>query len=242
VVSIDWDYFVEENPMLDWGHRETTFFLEHMWHIRRVNTSYNEATKSFKQMLVDLRELLPFRGSPFVITRLPFTQGKYQIGTAESHAAILQLLTGQSNLEIVNIDAHHDIHYGKIAKDDKSVECGSWGSHLIANGRVKSWLQVYPDWRKKFPEGHEDKLDWARKQLNGQFDVVYGAPPIRWRNVDYVFICRSGCWAPPEYDKEFSLLCMMLGAHGMKEREITVPKLIPVGESAPLGKEEVCST
>ncbi|MDE1971439.1 MAG: hypothetical protein KGI50_07740 [Patescibacteria group bacterium] len=42
-----------------------------------------------------------------------------------------------------------------------------------------------------------------------------------WNQVDVVFVCRSGCRTPPEYDHRFTMFCKMLGSTAfLKEREI----------------------
>ena len=163
--------------------------------------------------------ILRFAGE-HAINVIPRTGGTATEGGLESAVPDSIIIDGSAMNEIVNIDAHHDIHYGhdKIGKIDKP-NCGSWGGHLMARGRVKSWLQVYPEWRRKIPEGYEDKFQWAKQHCN--IDAIYGDPPRLWRKVDIVFVCRSGCWVPPEYDSKFTLFCKMLGvAQTIPERSI----------------------
>lgn len=84
---------------------------------------------------------------------------------------------------------------------------------------MKSWKQIYPAWRQKFPETEMSAngtvpFRWATKRLGDRFSVVYGKKPsgeVRWKKVDYVFVCRSGCWTPPVYDERFGKFCELLG-------------------------------
>lgn len=226
VLSIDWDYFVEENPMLDWGHQEVMLFLEEMWKIRRIGIRLNP-DKSISSEVKDLTKLVPFRGHESSITNLACLNSPHDVFVAESHLTILQAIKETKNLEIINVDAHHDIHYGKpcCVNTDKEPDCGCWGSHLIHKGQVKSWLQVYPEWRKKYPESYGQQKKYTLEH-EVKFDAIYGTVPYKWRKVDMVFVCRSGCWVPPEYDIRFSFFCLRLGIESpLKEREVTIPKL-----------------
>ena len=36
ILTIDFDFFCQEDPMMDMGHRETNFFLNDMWAIREA--------------------------------------------------------------------------------------------------------------------------------------------------------------------------------------------------------------
>jgi hypothetical protein len=219
VLSIDWDYFVEEDPMLDWGHRESQLFLEVIWSTRRTKHRFSKDGNSVVVEPVDLTKLVPFRGSEAFLMALAFRWPVYQIAVAESHLAILQDLENEDNIEIINIDAHHDIFYGTPPEKREHVNCGDWGSWLITNGRIKSWRQVYPAWRKMPHYGEEFPRKFARQ--NCRVSVEYGEPRITWKNVDLVFLCRSGCWAPPEYDERFNRLCLAMGAEkGLPVRKI----------------------
>lgn len=230
VLSIDWDYFVEEDPMLDWGHRENNLFLEPIWDTRRTKTVRDEKTGKLSLVPEDLTKLVPFRGDEAFLRVVAFRCENYQIATAESHATILQLLENEINIEIINVDAHHDIHYGKMPKDRSEVDCGNWGSYLMQQDRIRSWRQCYPAWRTK--RDRQEKFPKKFAVQNCRVSVEYGEPRISWRKIDLVFLCRSGCWTPPEYDLRFNKLCIDMGAEkGLTPRKITVrpPMELPNG-------------
>ncbi len=229
VISIDWDYFVEESPMLDWGHREQEIFLDAMWQVRRMQGT-------------DLTKAAPFRGrwQDLYLWLVPILfRGGYDFGLSESHLAILQSIGSAGNLEIVNVDAHHDLFYGVPcceldvnAKNSVSeTNCGSWAGHLIHQGRVKSYTQVYPEWRKKFSEDFTGKQKWAEAhgcdvRFMHSLPTIFGRGKRAWKSVDKVFVCRSGCWAPPEYDEKFTAFCKAIGAKTfLKERSTEVPQM-----------------
>lgn len=228
VLSIDFDFFIEENPQFDIGHQETDLFLTSMWDIRRV--SYSLEGKKIISKVIDLREKFPFRGCFDDILDIKcLFSGNYRIATAESHLAILKILSDMEDIELINIDAHHDLHYGRPAIKREECSCGNWGSYLIENGQVKSWTQIYPSWRKKYSENNKGIFAYARKKLGKKFKVQTGEPSklISWEKVDIVFLCRSGCWVPPEYDLGFKELSILLGARGeLPIRKIELPKII----------------
>lgn len=143
---------------------------------------------------------------------------------AESHASILQILEGREAVELVNIDAHHDIFYGKPPCD--GIDCGNWGGHLMQQHRVNSWTQIYPGWRKK-PGFDVDKFPVKyAADLCPDVKVVYSDEPHKihplkaWRAVDWLFICRSGCWVPPEYDERLAKVCRALGVKPLRARSL----------------------
>lgn len=219
VLSIDWDYFVEEDPMLDFGHREEMIFLNEMWSFRSTRHRLSENGKIVLEAR-DLSQMLPFRGDESLLSCLPCLRGDYRIGVAESHSAILKFLDGRTELSIVNIDAHHDLGYGDHSDyhfEMHETDCGNWGQFLVTSGRVAAWFQLYPKWRRKFPELTAKKgtaIEWAKEKLGGRFRVSTAIPStvIHWRFVDLVFICRSGCWVPPNYDERFNHFCARLGS------------------------------
>lgn len=221
VLSIDWDYFVVQNPMNDWGHREVGFFLELAWHTRRLRPARDPANPHnillddnglAVMKKIDLTKLAPFVGDESFLIAWAMRFGQYNIAANESHYGILQAIEHERNLEIINVDAHHDIYYNGVPERFEDVECGSWGGWLMKNKRVRSWHQVYPTWRKD-KANHLDETPpskWAREHCK-EFKVSYGVPDITWKKCDLIFICRSGCWVPPEYDARFNKLLHAMG-------------------------------
>jgi hypothetical protein len=220
VVSIDFDFFVKEDPMLDMGHRETSLFLETMWEIRM--TSWAARGKTAQQMMPMPESVPQFVTRLRKLFDIPFS--RVPAFSSESHAALPKMLKGLdiTECDMVNFDAHHDIAYGRAASLKTKFDCGSWAGHLIETGVVKSYEQVYPTWRRKFPE--LSKQSMAKMALRWGADFHYGdayAPPTR-RKVDAVFLCRSGCWVPPVYDKDFNVLSACFGLGPMKERDVKI--------------------
>lgn len=223
VLSIDWDYFFEENPMLDYGHKEEVLFLDVLWRIRRSRALVDRNGKIQERQIVDLTKEIPQRVDPFMIVGAAFNAKPRTIAVAESHAAIVKLLKNADDVELINVDAHHDLHYGEVGRLPKKFNCGNWGSALIEAGKVTRWTQVYPTWRRNYPEDDNGVFTWARKQLGSRFHVLYDdAFTFTPRSSDLLFLCRSGCWIPPEYDKKFTSVCKVLGVQPLAERSLEV--------------------
>jgi hypothetical protein len=208
VLSVDWDFFIEENPNLDWGHNEGSgLFYDTVWHLRR--SRIHEGPDGPILEKVDLTKLAPFVGDEAFLIGRSIAWATYQIGVADSHLHILEMIGDRRDLEIINIDAHHDIYYHDSAGD--KPDCGNWGSALIQQGRVRSWRQIYPMWRQKWPENSLPR-EFVRKH-KVKLRVEYNDEPLfTWKSADLVFLCRSSCWTPPEYDERFNRLIKLMGS------------------------------
>ncbi|MDE2098313.1 MAG: hypothetical protein KGL39_13755 [Patescibacteria group bacterium] len=225
IISVDWDYFVKEDARLDWGHSENGFFLNQAWALRRMD--FHGAIGSGETPKVtDLTKLVPFLGNEKLVGVMGFVGQVKMVAVAESHLAILQLLDGKRGPhEIYNVDAHHDLGYNDDPGKDRSrVNCGSWGKYLHNLGKVKSWTQCYPTWRM---ESAEDFPKLPNTSQVFSDDPVLNMPRGFVGKVDALFICRSGCWVPPEYDKRFTALCESLTVKPLPERSVNTGELKP---------------
>jgi hypothetical protein len=39
LLTIDWDYFIPEDPFLDFGHNESIFMQNEIWHMRAISSN-----------------------------------------------------------------------------------------------------------------------------------------------------------------------------------------------------------
>lgn len=195
-LSIDFDFFVKEKLEYDWGHRETGLFINSIWPIRAMQL-IAQGIDPFKEVSVigepsDLAGDLTDLGWRF--------NKKMSLSVAESHASAYYALKDYDNLEIVNIDAHHDISYGQ----NKELNCGNWIRQLCIEGRVKNVTIIYPEWRKQ--EDHDypsEETLTDMKKLGVEVSIGYGFNAFPGKKVDSVFIARSGAWVPPWTDNKF---------------------------------------
>ena len=197
VLSVDFDFFVKEKDSYDWSHSESSpMFLNEIWAIRAMNL-INSGIDPFKEVgvvgsPVDLPSDLEILGWKF--------KKNVEVSIAESHASAYHLLKDSENLEIVNIDAHHDIFYHQKAK----LDCGNWIFHLAKEGRVNKVTVVYPLWRKDEDSDYpSNEAMTEMEKLGVKVDVVYGISETYARTVSKIFIARSGCWVPPWVDDDF---------------------------------------
>ena len=217
VCSIDFDFFIEENPILDMGHREEGLFLNGMWAIREEQ--WAAQGKSAREMMPMRMGVVEFVARLRRLLNVPLCE--VPAFAAESHAALPKALdmAGIKRCDIVNFDAHHDIAYGHCPKDlVEKFDCGSWGGHLLETGRAKNYAQVYPEWRRKWPEMNEERRLMMAAQWEAEFLYWNDWRPEKRRKVAAVFLCRSGCWTPPCHDREFSKLCRLFGLESIEER------------------------
>ena len=201
VLSIDFDFFVREKLEYDWGHRENGLFIGPIWPIRAMQL-LSQGIDPLKDvgLVEDPLEL------PNNLENLgwKFWKGS-RLSIAESHSSAYHALKDRNNLEIINIDAHHDICYGQ----DKELDCGNWIYMLAKEGWVKKVTIIYPLWRKNEHDAEMDS-DYLSNEsvkkltdLGVQVDVVYGIDKTHPRKVREVFIARSGAWVPPWTDDTF---------------------------------------
>jgi hypothetical protein len=226
ILSIDWDYFVDCREMLyveDYIHYCGVEWLkrEKVW-----KDKYNKT----------VREKVPFTGpTPQTFLKHFDLSGVKFLDIRRSHAEIMEVLggiiaegrLGLGDLEVVNVDAHHDILYSREDLADfkiKRYTCGNWGGTLVHFGLAKSLTQVYPSWRSKVREmvfkvklgrGIDSFIRakrWAGLHhvhvIESRLHAVKGFKP------DVIFICWSGPWVPPVYDDKFVELCKAVMKRG----------------------------
>jgi hypothetical protein len=224
ILSIDWDYFVDCREML---------MVED--HISYCGIGWAKREKLWKQKYnKTVEEKVPFTGpSPqSFLKHFDLSEAKF-LDIRRSHAEIIEVLRGigghlrVGDLEVINIDAHHDILYSKEDLADfkiKRYTCGNWAGTLINLGIAKSFVQVYPSWRNKKRELVFSKIlrrgidsfvrarRWA--QLHHVHVIESRLREIQRFKPDMIFICWSGPWVPPIYDDKFEELCKAVMKNG----------------------------
>ena len=226
VLSIDWDYFIQEpdSNEHDWTFTEESFFYEAAWVTRRARVKglIPEGGKLPVVETLDLTRVMPFIGSVMLFAELAEKQN-YEIAIADSHKHLGHMLSDKTDIELINIDAHHDLWYYSKCLSEDDINCGNWGSWLIGQQRISSWTQIYPTWRKHSPEqNRREPMKWANRRT--KLRMRHRAPRLGKMAFDLVYICRSSCWTPPEYDKMFNQFVLMMGApQGIPERSCAKP-------------------
>lgn len=202
VLSIDFDFFIKDS---DIQSMDTIEYKSKVWEERR---------KVCEDKKIKMEKLFPFEGPSFetFLSHFDFKKTPF-LDVWDSHLDILNFLRDKKDLEICNVDSHHDISYYENLCNINLVDCGNWGGYLISRYKVKSWIQVYPEWRKTRPEktfkAHVENA-WAwettitQKNLS---EIQQFAPHI-------LFVCRSSPWVPPIYDDKFEEFCKLIAKKG----------------------------
>lgn len=212
-LNVDWDFFIREDPMWDWGHNETALFSEMMWTVRAM---------SFMMQGVDLdKEMCPWRnGFPKPNQFMHYLQNemglKFQVDPADivvgdSHGEASRFYGGQDL--VLNFDAHHDCGYTDrktLRKWEKQehTEAGSWLWMLLKRHSLLEAHILYPKWKGWFEYEGTDFTERFEANMWDRvfFDVV--EPDVDfslYKNavVTGVYIARSGTWTPPWFDGDF---------------------------------------
>lgn len=185
LLTVDFDFFVPEDPMWDIGHRESKLFLTILWGTRgnlidKMKTT-GEEHGFWERIGVKRNGIRP-------------------IWVSESHCYAHTLTAGVDR--IVTFDAHHDCWKGQKGE----VSCENWLRVWLKGSKRRRATWVRPTWLEKgvceVPDDLKDRVD-----------VVEGLEGLKLGlegPVD-VHICRSGCWVPPWLDGAFLAFVGALG-------------------------------
>jgi len=184
VLSIDFDYFVRENPMWDFGHNEDQSVFRHTaWIARYMSTNLYEECDPAKYA-----DMMP-KSMPSELEHAGFLMKNARMFVADSHKDAYKAIKKVGECEIYHFDAHSDMYPGMV-----DMNCGNWLLKLYESGKCKvNW--IYPKWMDEFG-GPDNKFNY-------NIDVKKFSELNAVRNVDLVFICRSSAWVPPHLDPQF---------------------------------------
>lgn len=129
--------------------------------------------KRLTKMLISLFQIMP----------------KENIIWIEDQGQMYKYLKNFKNINLINIDHHHDIQYHIKEKNEK-LNCGNWVYHLRHNISNYTWINN--------SNSHKPEEIEYKKLINNiynlqDFDFDTMAIP------DKIFICLSEPWVPPTY-------------------------------------------
>ena len=213
-LSIDFDFFTRENPLWDWGHRETgNPMWDHiMWH-SRLSQFASVGVDPMQETNPDVHS--PIRPGTFwdVMARSGLDVSGARLHIADSHmyGAFSHGLDGRS---VVHIDAHHDLGYHDLKTTRKNLreqnaDCADWLLHVLHRNKGARTEQYLSPWAS--PEGHWMDLPVAKRVRQTGLHLserdrieATGLPGLTLTGkVSTVFICKSGTWVPPWWDHLF---------------------------------------
>jgi len=205
ILSVDWDWFVPEDPIWDAGHRESTLFLKFVWFTRATLMEVWKTSGQEDSFWERMREIVDLDKCT-------------KIDVSDSHSSCFHLVDRHDRLILV--DAHHDC----LPWDENPhrIDCANWVRVWLRMGRYKRnplhMFWVKPKWQKNLT------LKGVPKKIREQITVTrleklreaLGCKP----KIDTIHVCRSGCWTPPWLDKKFQEFLRS----SQKEISVTEPK------------------
>lgn len=224
-LSIDWDFFVREDPKWDWGHAESPIFQSLAWEIRVAD--FLQSGRNLHEEMT-LRHASPKPGAFWRrLLELGYRFDKVKaFVVADSHRWAYWIFDRKNGLgpapdktRLVHFDAHHDLVYNvkrfSDNKRNKDAACDDWHMLTILNNPKLRSLVVYPlwkglhDWKRTLGSWEGHRMPEAREVYRlitkwvdfGVWDDARVAEAAG--QVEVVFLCRSGGWTPPWHDQAF---------------------------------------
>lgn len=189
VLSIDWDYFIDADIYTrctlfpDCPNSEYTDFIQTIiWSSRYSNSKLakigvdHSAIDKIAKIISDSK-LDPDRIAVY----------KDHTNCYDFVEKLMEELN-LNNLNITNIDFHHDVYRDYL----DGIDCGNWLLHLINRYPEGNYTWIYHS-----GSDHKDPEANVISNIMYSFDNVFNQ---KW---DAIYICKSTMWSPPHLDKEF---------------------------------------
>lgn len=123
------------------------------------------------------------------------------------HHEVYPFLNREEEIELVNIDLHHDICYRNQMQE--KVDCGNWIYHLARQGKIKTYHWV----NRTFSD------TVMSKNFEHTYEFKLGQALPKPQQFDYIFIIKSPYYAPPKIAKLAEPLSMITIEGMVKGRE-----------------------
>jgi len=178
ILTVDWDFFVPENPLWDMGHNESLLFLKVLWAMRMhlandMKTNGHESGFwAWVMSWADVR--------------------RAKLTASDSHAYAFPV--AHNAQRVILVDAHHDCW---PVKGD-GVGCHDWGRAWLDRDPTREIIWIHPD------DDYHDNYPLPKEVIGRVKEVPYKAAVMPEVKVDAVHVCRSGCWTPPWLDGAFN--------------------------------------
>lgn len=198
LLSIDFDFFVRENPMWDWGHSETNKIFHNVaWHSRyATNDVYTDCDIDKYANFFPEFILLETANKGFHLKK------DFNLYVADSHKEAYKVLEKLGKCRVYNLDAHHDLY------DGKELDCGNWLTKGFKRGLVEEAFWIAPDWGTEFEMLKFREVE--RKKYGKKLTLAYYNDFLVNKTFDDVFVCRSSSWVPPHCDERFATMIRRL--------------------------------
>lgn len=191
LLSIDYDFFIREEPAWDFGHNETnSIFMDTAWLARYLSVDLYKET--------DIKKYADFLPEQIInkLEWLGFKLNKPSIIVADSHKYAFEVVKSLKGCQVFNFDAHHDCY-----EDTPKISCANWLGRSIISKYASKVTWVLPSWLRRLYSGIYKILKISL--VEGKFFDNLNKNEFKGIKIDTIFICRSGCWVPPHHDSEF---------------------------------------
>jgi hypothetical protein len=190
-ISIDWDFFIPEKAEWDLGHNESLLYLNILWTTRGYLIDEMRLNGLEKTFWNDLKAKIDLK------TAIPLSD-KLRLGVSDSHLFIQNTHRFPYAREIWLFDQHHDCWQ----LNGDTIGCHNWLTAFLKESDRNTAIWIKP------PETEitDEEIDKSiRKQVTIMaYADFMSAPPIGKKDfIAFVHACRSGCWTPPWFDKDF---------------------------------------
>ena len=186
LLTIDFDFFIPEDPMWDMGHNESPFFMNFIWYTRSNlmdEMKTNGMEKGFWERL----------------------QGAFKFETdtvhvSESHLEAFHLTPPLGR--IINIDRHHDVWEAV----GNRVDCATWGLQAMRLRHAEGMTWVHPTDGGFETTMVEDNLVVVPPKYRKRIEPMTlqeALVRLKGTRIDAVHVCRSAAWTPPWLDGAF---------------------------------------
>jgi len=237
-ISVDFDFFIYEDPSWDWGHSDALAHIDDLlW-----NARYQERDLHTETSILRHADFIPSR-LVMRLQRLGFDlsyRPDRLVGVADSHGYIIPFIANGRLKRasepvvdlVVNIDAHHDCW-----TFNGRVECDSWMTLLRHEWPRTRFVHLYPQWKSPELDGPAQRDATRLNEASPHnLDITTFAKwpgPRQPFDVTHVFVCRSSPWVPPHHDPDFLELVKSLASTGRaKELEKLTVREAPTVEEA----------
>lgn len=215
VLSFDFDFFIREDFMWDFGHSETVnLFQQAAWLARYTSIDLYKGTRIEKYA-----DFLP-EDTLMELFKAGFALGKnYTYGVADSHRHAYNFIKEfKEPVDVYHFDAHSDMY----SANQNVIDCGNWLYKLIQENAVNKVTWIYPKWEEEPVGSVLTKLFELVKGDTG-YDISDRIKACSWEDfkkrdtplaevpLNGIFLCRSGVWVPPHHDARFMALVKQLG-------------------------------
>lgn len=209
-LSIDFDFFVREDPWWDWGHDERMHvFMEQAWKMRYRNGLVGLGPDVVKETdPATHADFLPLKLPEQLMAKNMVLSSRRAVRVADSHVHAYEMLTASAQRGgkpdvLLNIDAHHDVF------STGPLNCGNWLVHYAQRVPGVRMVQLYPEW--KWRDNYDGPGKLPALELRSFKSFSFPTPVV----VRDIFLCRSGSWVPPHLDDQFKWMALRFAKGAM---------------------------